>query len=238
MDTASCTWAIVGIGRLGQALLTRFQETNFSLGIYHPDIQKSEACAQAYSHHNILSKGQLVRTDIIILALPAQQIEPFIDELLPHLTETPSPLFINMATTASTAHLRQHYPSLAWASMKFMGQADVLRENGNGLFVTEEITPSDDIRNITVLHTFSLIGHVTSDQESTVEEVNRMATYYAIKAAKELEIAMRERGFAELYQKRALTSLIPGVIRSYAENTLGHFGKSVARQFDNSQSKN
>lgn len=230
------TWTLVGIGKLGQALLTLFQASNYPIGLYHPDIEKSERCAAAYPLHTSVSKEYLLSSDIVILALPATQIQPFIDELYPLLSPVSSPLFLNMATTISTNALREAYPELAWQGVKFMGQADDLRENGNGLFIADRTPAADSERKNAVIRAFSRIGHVVQDEEQIVESINRLATYYAIKGAKELEKVMQEQDFPELYRRQVLLSLVPGVIRSYTEGTLGHFGQAVADELENKPS--
>jgi hypothetical protein len=182
---------------------------------------------------------ELGRADFLILALPAKEILPFIQRLESNNISLQKPVLINMATAAYTSDLRQKYPYLKWAGMKFVGQADDLRKNGDGLFVIEESIPANHSAYLSVSQMYSQIGRVITDSEATVEKVNRIATFYAIKAAKEIEKEIRNGEYQSDYEKRVLLSLVPEVVRSYAQGTLGHFAQSIAAKLDKeNQDKN
>lgn len=136
-----------------------------------------------------------------------------------------------MATTYATSDLQQRYPQMKWMGMKCMAHAEDLAKYGDGLFVTEDPLPYPE-EGEAVVRVFEKIGRVMRDRESVVEEVNKLATYYGIKAVKELEKAVREKGFAAEYEKRALSAVAPEVMRFYVRGKLGHFAKQVARTFD------
>ncbi|WP_169907787.1 NAD(P)-binding domain-containing protein [Priestia abyssalis] len=230
-------WVVAGIGKLGRALLSRFEIQGIQVGIFHPDINKANDCLQEYPFHRIVKKEDLGSADFLILALPANQIIPFVKKLESHHLSLQKPILINMATAAHTSKLKGEYPHLKWFGMKFVGQADDLRKNGEGLFVTEESSVDSDSQLVSVSRMFSEIGRVIIDSEATVEKVNRIATYHAIKAAKEIEQELRSGGYQNEYEQRVLLSLVPEVVRSYAHGTLGHFGQSIAAEFDQEDEK-
>ncbi len=213
-------WVVVGIGKLGKALLSRFEKRGVQMSMFHPDINKVNRCLQEYPIHRVVKKEELDRADFLILALPANQIIPFMQSLESSNISLQNPVFINMATAAHTSDLKQQYPRVKWAGVKFVGQADDLRENGNGLFVMEE-------SNHSISQMYSQIGRVIIDREETVEKVNGIATYCAIKAVKEIKKELRQGGHQSEYEKQVLRSLVPGVVRSYAQGTLGHFAQSM-----------
>lgn len=225
-------WVVAGIGKLGRALLSQFEKQGIQVGIFHPDINKANDCLQEYPLHRIVKMEALENVDFLILALPAKQIIPFVENLEFHQISLQKPVFINMATAAHTSDLKGEYPDITWVGMKYVGQADDLRKNGQGLFVTEESSGEPDSRLVSISRMFSEIGRVITDREATVEKVNRIATYHAIKAAKEIEQELRSGGYQSDYEKRVLLSLVPEVVRSYAHGTLGHFGQAIAAQFD------
>lgn len=225
-------WVVAGIGKLGRALLSQFEKQGMQVGIFHPDINKANDCLQEYPLHHIVTMEELGSADFLILALPAKQIIPFVENLESHQISLQKPVLVNMATAAHTSDLKGEYPDLKWVGMKFVGQADNLRKHGNGLFVTEECSGEGDSKFVSVSRMFSEIGRVITDSETTVEKVNRIATFHAIKAAKEVEQELRTGGYQSEYEKRVLLSLVPEVVRSYANGTLGHFGQSIAAQFD------
>jgi pyrroline-5-carboxylate reductase len=231
MSLTAFNWTVVGIGKLGKALLAQFEKQEISVGIFHPNIEKAKACSAQYPLHPVVRAEELESSDGLILALPAKQIGPFVETLHTPFQRT---VFINMATASHTSDLKGQYPHVKWMGMKFVGQADDLRINGNGLFVTEQ-TSGENGEDTAAIDLFSSIGRVITDSEASVESVNRIATFHAIKAAKEIEKALQQAGHASEYEKRVLLSLVPGVVRSYAHETLGHFAKAIADELDEKQ---
>jgi hypothetical protein len=57
----------------------------------------------------------------------------------------------------------------------------------------------------------------------SLTQVNKLATFLAVKTAIEIEDEFAKKGFSPDYVKRALTSIAPEVIRADSEGSLGHF---------------
>jgi pyrroline-5-carboxylate reductase len=219
---------LVGIGKLGSALIKQWGSKEIRLGIYHPDSQKTMAITKEFPHCNALALAELSALDVLILALPADRIIPFIQELKLQGISLQKPVVINMATSLQTAELSRMFPELQWMGMKLMGSSVRLKEAGNGLFITETGAPTKQQQE--AIDLYEVIGHVIHDLESTIEHVNQVATYYAIKAGKEIEKAIRSEKFRPEYEKAALASVAAEVIRSYANGKLGHFAQKIADQ--------
>ncbi|OCA87188.1 NAD(P)-binding domain-containing protein [Pseudobacillus wudalianchiensis] len=215
---------LVGIGKLGRAMMEHWSFKGRAVGIYHPERTKVETFIQHYPSGYILNEKELSTLDMIILALPAQEIVPFLNECMDKgipLTET---RIINMATTLYTKEVKSQFPHLSIWGMKFMGHARDLLERGDGLFITESPLPAE------ITEVFHDLGRIKIDSEEKLLQVNKLATYYAVKAALELESHFTEQGLAADYIERALRSLAPEVMRSYSEGKLGHFGKEIVRE--------
>ncbi len=224
-------WGIAGIGKLGTAIMKQLDLRGTYIGFYHPNQKKMDAFAQTFPQHFPLTKTEIAELDFLLLALPANQIAPFVTELASSQISLKKPVFVNLATVMNTADLRKQFPDLKWVGIKYMGHSEDLLQRGNGLFIMEQNTsPSPEEQSVHQF--FSQLGQVCIDSESTLEEVNKLATYHAIKAAKELEEALRKAGYPKEYVTRALLSISPEVIRSYANDTLGHFGRMIAAQLN------
>ncbi len=217
-------WGTAGIGKLGTALLTQWAKQELKTGLYHPDNDKAKRAAKALSA-DVLSKKALGEVDYLVLALPADQIIPFIQDLQKDNIPLEKTTLINMATKLETEELRTAFPELYWMSVKFIGHAESLKRNGSGLFVSEDA--DEHVRK-----RYSCIGRVESAPEHTAEQVNRLATSHAVRAAKQLELDMKEEGWDEVYINEALRSLLPEVIRAYADGRLGQFGKKIAEDIE------
>ncbi|MFG6113744.1 NAD(P)-binding domain-containing protein [Halobacillus sp. MO56] len=211
---------LAGIGKLGSAMMSQWEKHNISIGIYHPHQAKAESFISHYTNGFLLKEKDITELDVMLLALPANRIIPFLQE-----RKNTDTLFINMATSLSTEEVRKELPDRKIAGLKFMGHAADLSEHGNGLFITEQQLPA------ALLNVFRYVGEVKKDDEDVVINVNKMATYQAIKAAVEIELEFERKNLPMEYKERALTSLAPEVIRSYSNGKLGHFGQEIAKEF-------
>ncbi|KAB7705662.1 hypothetical protein F9802_13875 [Bacillus aerolatus] len=205
-------------------MMTHWQKNHRTMGVYHPVKSKAEQFIQQYQNGYVLTEKELAEQNVIILALPASEVIPFIDQLLAKNSSPPNTCFVNMATSLLTKEIKNKFPDLPILGVKYMGHSKDLLERGNGLFITESPLP------VSIEDFFKDLGEVKVDSEELLIQVNKLATYYAIKAALEIESQFAKKGFDDEYVQRALTSLAPEVIRSYSEGSLGHFGKEVVQE--------
>lgn len=215
---------LVGIGKLGTAMMTHWDKKSIQIGVYHPLKSKAEHFVQNYKHGFTLHESELKELDVLILALPAMEVIPFISRLKIHSNLQQSPDIINMATNLPTSEIITKFPSLKVHGVKYMGHGRDLQEHGNGLFITENSLPNS------IEEIFQYLGKVNIDSENCLTEVNKLATYFALKTAINLETEFTKRGLSPEYLERALTSLAPEVIRSYSNGTLGHFAKEIIKE--------
>ncbi|WP_257009471.1 NAD(P)-binding domain-containing protein [Bacillus sp. 7884-1] len=220
---------LVGIGKLGTAMLTHWDKKGIPIGIYHPMETKAEQLVQYFQHVYIIEESELKELDILILALPAKEVIPFISSLSIQSDSGKSPDIINMATNLPTNEIIAKFPSLNVHGVKYMGHGRDLLEHGNGLFITEAAL-SKKIEEL-----FQYLGKVRIDSENCLTEVNKLATYFALKTAINLETEFAKRGLSPEYLNRALTSLAPEVIRSYSNGTLGHFAKEIIKEIQSEE---
>ncbi|MDN3016365.1 NAD(P)-binding domain-containing protein [Paenibacillus sp. BSR1-1] len=211
---------LVGIGKLGTAMMAHWHRSSSPIGIYHPVKKKAEDFVQQFQNGYCLSKEELSNLDVLVLALPALRVIPFISSIRIKGSTT----IINMATALQTNEIKSNFPSLNIQGVKFMGHWKDLLEHGNGLFITESPLPPE------IEDLYHSLGKVKLDREDCLSEVNKLATYYAIKAAIEIEKDFSDRGISPEYVKRALTSLAPEVMRSYSEGNLGHFAMDIVKE--------
>ncbi|MGJ7922172.1 NAD(P)-binding domain-containing protein [Neobacillus sp. LXY-4] len=214
---------LVGIGKLGTAMMKHWIKTNIKIGIYHPNVEKAQCFAEKFPNSYCLTESALRQLDVLILALPAVSVIPFVSSI--YEPNSPShPLLINMATALDTKKIKGKFPALTVFGVKYMGHSKDLMEQGNGLFITEAPLPKD------IEELYRELGEIKIDTEQALSEVNKLATYLAIKAAIDIEREFAKRGFPPEYVKRALTSLAPEVIRGYCEGNLGHFAQEIVKE--------
>lgn len=227
-------WGLVGIGKLGEALLEQMQIQSKPIGIFHPNKQRAYITAEKYPSTHVLKQKDFIRLDYLILALPSHQFAPFISRMSERNQHQNSPCLVNMATSTNTDDLTEQYPQFKWVGMKLLGHAQALKEDGQGLFITEiKSHPTREQQN--VIRFFEDIGKVRIDKEENVEKINYIATYSGLKAAKELKAKLTQEGFPDLYQQQVLDTILPGVIHSYVNDQLGHFAQSIVRKIEQEQ---
>jgi pyrroline-5-carboxylate reductase len=215
---------LVGIGKLGAGMMTHWNKHHIKIGIYHPTRTKVEQFIEQFSNGYGLVESELKELDVLIVALPATSVVPFISNLFSEQNSPSSPLLINMATALHTKEIKAQFPALNIIGVKYMGHSRDLFEHGNGLFITENPLPKS------VEDLYQYIGKIQIDTENVLTEVNKLATYLAIKAAIEIESEFTKKGFSPEYVRRALTSLAPEVIRGYSEGNLGHFAQEIVNE--------
>lgn len=214
---------LVGIGKLGTAMMTHWDKTNIKIGIYHPNLEKAQCFAEQFPNSYCLTENALRQIDVLILALPAPSVIPFISTI--YEPNSPfHPQLINMATALNTKEIKARFPALTVFGVKYMGHSKDLMEHGNGLFISENPLP----KQIEAL--YQPFGELKIDTEHALSDVNKLATYLAIKAAIDIEREFTKRGFPPEYVKRALTSLAPEVMRGYCEGNLGHFAQEIVKE--------
>lgn len=222
---------LVGIGKLGTALMTHWNKKKVAIGVYHPTKTKAEQFVQRYQTSYLLKERELSELDILILALPATAVIPFISTLKIESKSQASLVIVNMATNLATNEITAKFPSFNIHGVKYMGHGRDLLEHGNGLFITETTLPK------TTEELFQQLGKVKIDRENCLTEVNKLATYFALKTAMTIESEFAKRGLSPEYLERALTSLAPEVIRAYSEGSLGHFAKEIANEIQAESSR-
>ncbi|MBB6444461.1 NAD(P)-binding domain-containing protein [Bacillus benzoevorans] len=214
---------LVGIGKLGTAMMQNWFNHNKLIGVYHPIKSKAEQFIQRFPNGHYISEHELGEIDVLILALPATDVIPFITDLTAKNNLLAKTYIINMATALNTIEIKNKFPLLNSVGVKYMGHARDLLEHGNGLFITESNLPKQ------IEELFHPLGQIIIDSEETLIQVNRLATHYAVKAAIELKSEFVKRKFPLEYAQKALISIAPEVIRSYCEGNLGDFAKEIAK---------
>ncbi|GGC95792.1 hypothetical protein GCM10007216_28190 [Thalassobacillus devorans] len=210
---------LAGIGKLGNAMMEQWAEQQIPIGVYHPNTRRTEEFITQYSNGIKIEEKEISELDVLFLALPANKIIPFLSQ-----REDSKTCYINMATSLMTNEVKKEFPDLHIAGLKFMGHATDLKEHGNGLFISEQTLPDS------VIDMFKAVGTIEKDSEEVVIQVNKLATYHAVKAAVEIEEQFEKRSLPVKYKDRAWRSLAPEVMRSYSEGKLGHFGQEVVKE--------
>jgi pyrroline-5-carboxylate reductase len=111
---------LVDIGKLGTALMTYWNKNKVEIGAFHPEKTKAEKFVQQFQNGYLLAESELKELDVLILALPAMEVIPFITTLKIQTASHHSPYLINMATALHTNEITEKFPSLNVLGVKYI----------------------------------------------------------------------------------------------------------------------
>lgn len=210
--------AIIGLGQLGQLLAKRVQCDRLLL--ISGDQAKAAELASKLSTAEAATLEQIIDADIILMALPAHTMVEYTHANAASFRS--DALLVNMATLLPTDTLRQANPSLLWTPLKVLGSVKALELGGS----TQLITDSERTRDQLQPH-LEPLGEVIAGSEDWVVQCNQIASMHALEAALNIADEIRRLGLPEAFIYNAQTLVARGVIQSFADNTLGHFGKEM-----------
>lgn len=210
--------AIIGLGQLGQLLARRVQCDRLLL--ISGDQAKATELASKLPTAEPATPGQLSEAHMVLLALPAHTMLHYVQE---HVASFKADaLLVNMATLLSTDTLRRALPSLHCAPLKVLGSVKALEHGGS----TQLITDQEEIRDQLQPY-MEALGEVIAGDEDWVVQCNQIASMHALEAALNIADEIRSLGLPEAFIYNAQTLVARGVIQSFADGTLGHFGKEM-----------
>lgn len=223
---------LVGIGKLGKALIKRFEENELPLLVYHPDSQKATEAVGDKEHCKAAALDELVEADYILLALPAGKAGDVADKLLQQPVNVDKlPALINLSTKDHTNDYRQQFPECDWVGVKLCGHAKALESEGNGLFVSEDWEAYADLAE-----NFRKIGEIATGTEESVQRLNSQVTEAAVTVVAKLENELKQDGYDDVWIRHALRYTFPQVVIAYQNDELGTFAKEIAKKAMDSNS--
>ncbi|ADH98497.1 NAD(P)-binding domain-containing protein [Salisediminibacterium selenitireducens] len=218
-------WGLVGIGRLGSALLKKCDAEGLPLKVYHPDSAKAKEAVDG-TLHQAASLFELTGCEYVLLALPASAMETFLDELS-GVEGHVSPVLINLSTKDRTDRLKKAWPAFAFTGVKLAGHAKAFEEAGGALFVSGAWDMDETLRAF-----FERLGTTRTGTEEEIEAFNRLVTKTAVTAAVRLERELEKEGYDADYRRLALRHMVPEIVKAYEADELGGFAEAVRREAD------
>ncbi|WP_081590224.1 NAD(P)-binding domain-containing protein [Brevibacillus massiliensis] len=213
--------AIIGLGQLGELLSKRVQASRLLL--VSSDERKSSRLAAEIPGAEPGSEKRLHEASVVVMALPAHTLIPYYEVVSQHLSS--GTLLVNPATLISTEQLRKVCPKHTWIGMKLLGSVKELSTGKRGILITDSPAYLEMLQAL-----FSPLGTVLAGDEDWVASCNRIATYHALEACLRIEADIRRLGIPEELIYAAQTTVAKGILQSYPDGTLGHFGKTVLDQ--------
>lgn len=211
--------AVVGLGQLGTLLADRLPADRLLL--VSRDAAKAQRFAASRPGAESGTFERLGEADILLLALPADEVAPFYRSALAE-TVREDAVLVNTATKLETDRLRESFPRHTWLPMKLLGSVKAAQGGRPCLLVTD--TEASVAR---LAPSVTRLGRLIAGDERWALVCNTIATRHALEAALRIDEELRAAGLPPETIPVAQAAVASGVLQSYADGTLGHFGKSV-----------
>ena len=213
-------FAIIGGGQLGQQL---FNASSCQRMIIDTRPQCPECFAKAeLGYSNDLKDA--AKCDVVALAVPPAACQSVMDAICPVLPA--GTIVLDFPTKWQIPQeMRAAYPQLKLMESKLLGSAVGLERGLEGLVVLSQTDPATE-----QLVKDCLPGlDFTVGAWDKVPYLNAEASRAALTAAVQLEKKLTAEGFPQEEIKTLMGGLMPGILISYRNDTLGGFGKEIVR---------
>lgn len=202
---------IAGIGRLGTVLANKFSP-KADLLLADKASKKAVKLSKVISAKAVGLSDVFIRSDVLIIAVPPDQIIPLIRKYGKLLR--PNTIVVNMATSVSTSEMERiiNRKDVIIMGLKMVGQAFALSLGMKTVFVSS----AKGKKNISVLRRlFSPFGIIITGDEMKVSEINALATRFGLGLAIGLRDRLRKICDSEDVINAAIKTVAVGTILDY-----------------------
>ena len=213
-------FAIIGGGQLGQQL---FNASSCQRMIIDTRPQCPEYFAKAeLGYSNDLKDA--AKCDVVALAVPPAACQSVMDAICPVLPA--GTIVLDFPTKWQIPQeMRAAYPQLKLMESKLLGSAVGLSKGLEALVLLSQ-ADEETVQKVKDC----LPGlNVAVGQWDKVPYLNSEASRAALVAAVELEKKLLGEGYEEEVVKSLIGGLMPGILVSYRNDTLGGFGKEIVK---------
>ncbi|SFL50320.1 NAD(P)-binding domain-containing protein [Pelosinus propionicus] len=219
---------LVGIGRMGR-VLAGLLAGQVDLVIFDRNIEKMEKAAEELSVSTVSSLGEMAELGIVILALPDSEV---VSSIKVFNTIGKNVTVINIATNVSQDMLNSIADShVKCICAKFIGHAGEIALGHSPVIIVNQF-PVEIVGQ--TVEIFQLAGQVIVGKADLVYTINTIAAQKAIEAGVTIEEILKKKGISDPgIIKSAVGQVAAGVMKSYANGTLGPFAREIVQSVKN-----
>lgn len=197
---------IIGARRLGSSLAGHFPK-DANVYICDKDLSKAGFCAEKYNRISKKTDDIIECLNYIFICVPPDEVKCFLEEYKGRIKK--GSLVVNMATSVDTKSLKNSFKSLEIIPLKPVAEAYALLNGLKGVFITDVGADSYTSR---LSYMFKDLGEIMTGNEMDVEQINRIATKYALGFYSRLEKKLSGSGVPEKIKDAAVKSVATGTI--------------------------
>lgn len=221
------TVAVVGAGRMGTVIARQLPKGTKKL-IMDTDPVKAGRLAAEVGGIPACSCEALNEADLIAVVIPAPAVHDTIEALLS--SAKAGALVLNMSTLALIdPAVKSRNPSVLVIDAKIIGHAAAMSQGNPGIVVAK----TDDQAAFHLIKS-QLPGfqEVVPGDADLVAEINERGTVEALRIAVNLRKQLRAMAVPETWIPVVLKTVCAGVIRAFADDDLGDFGREMVRRLE------
>ncbi|MDQ0254969.1 pyrroline-5-carboxylate reductase [Evansella vedderi] len=223
---------IVGFGKLAKAII-HVLPTDEKIYVFSRKKTKVEAYREVDSRVQWLDPNHFTKEKEVWLLLPPDEIPKFMEKYI-HAFHR-SATFYYCATKGSSSDIKHIVtPTQHVVPVKFITQGDQLMKDNRGMAAI----PNANKAYIKRLDEwFGDSMEIVIGEEKDVLHLNKTATAKAIQLIMDFQEEMKRVGIPSKMVDHAVKQIVPGVIESYLNNSLGGFAKQVVAERRNKNSE-
>ena len=223
---------LVGVGRMGK-VLAKSLAGHVELCLFDRNSEQVNVVAAELSVSTVDSLEDIVKMGTIILAVPDHEVVSCI-KIFNQIKEPIT--VINIATNVAQHLLEQMAaPHVKCICIKFIGHADEMAQGQRPVIIVNQF-PADIVPQMVEI--FQLVGQVLVGKADIVHTINTIAAEKALAAAVGIEEALKQQKITDQdIVKSAIRQVAAGILKAYADGTMGPFAREIVQSVKSKISK-
>lgn len=223
---------LVGVGRMGR-VLAKLLAGHVELCLFDRNEQQMNGVAAELGIATVNNLEDIVKMGTVILAVPDHEVVSCIKIF----NQIPEPLIvINIATNVAQQMLEGiAAPHVQCVGIKFIGHADAMALGEKPVIMINQFPPELVPQMIDI---FQRVGQVLVGRADIVQTINTIAAEKSIAAAVGIEEALKGQNITDqAIVKSAIGQVAAGILKAYADGTMGPFAREIVQSVKSKSSK-
>ncbi|MBP2626905.1 MAG: oxidoreductase coenzyme F420-dependent [Firmicutes bacterium] len=223
---------LVGIGRMGR-VLAKLLAGHVELCLFDRNASNMNTLAEELYVSTVNNLEDIVKMGTVILAVPDHEVVSCIKIF----NQIKKPVtVINIATNVAQHMLEQiAAPHVKCICIKFIGHADEMALGQRPVIIVNQF-PADIVPQMVEI--FQVVGEVLVGKADVVHTINTIAAEKALEAAVRIEEALKQQKITDqTIVKSTIRQVAAGILKAYADGTMGPFAREIVQSVKSKISK-
>ena len=222
---------LVGVGHMGRVLATLLVG-HVELCLFDRNIEEMNQLAVKLKAATVNNLEDIVENGTVILAVPDHEVV----SCMKVFNQLKTPIrVINIATNVAQLMLEQlAAPHVRCIGVKLIGHADEMGLGQRPVIIVNEF-PADLVPEMVEI--FEHVGQVFVGRADIVHVINTIAAQKALEAAVGIEETLKSKNIIDpTIIQSAIGQVAAGILKAYANGTMGPFAREIVQSVRNRSS--